>query len=84
MSSRKPSEQIWEGFSNAAIPPDASKGQRIEMRKSFFAGAHSLFGLLRAVANAGEDEPTNAEMQLMNDVQEELNDFVEAQRNQIN
>ena len=46
----------WEGFSSKVMHTDAPKRQRIEMRRSFYAGARSMLVILKEMADAGFSE----------------------------
>lgn len=56
------------------IPKDASDAQVHEMRMAFFAGAQHLFASIMAVMDS-EREPTDADLQKMSAIQEELDKF---------
>lgn len=67
----------WNEFARKVIPKDASPVQRQEMRRAFYAGAQSI--LFRVIsAFAPETEPTEADLQIMSDVNQELEDFAQA------
>lgn len=67
----------WNAFALRVLPPGCSAVQRQEMRRAFYAGAESI--LFRVIMGfAPETEPTDADMQLMTDVNQELIDFAKA------
>lgn len=67
----------WDSFARAVFKPDTPPIQRIEMRRAFYAGAQAiLFGVINAFAP--DAEPTAEDLMVMDDLQRELNDFVEA------
>lgn len=45
----------WTSFNRQVVPPDASPIQREEMRRSFYAGATAMMGLM-LTATAPENE----------------------------
>lgn len=70
-------EAGWLSFKTTCIPVDAGADQIKDMRISFFAGAHNLFHAL--LTGLAEDaEPTEEDMQKMNKIQKELDDFMTA------
>lgn len=56
------------------VPKDAPVIQIKETRQAFFAGASLLFETLM-IALDPEEEPTDADMQRMADLQNEINEF---------
>lgn len=66
----------WDQFARAVLPKDAPPDQRREMRRAFYAGAQGiLFKVIAAFAP--ETEPTEADLQVMTDLERELSDFAE-------
>ena len=66
----------WDQFARAVLPTDASGTQRREMRRAFYGGAQAI--LFRVIAQlVPESGPTEADVQAMADLQQELNDFSE-------
>jgi hypothetical protein len=64
----------WELFVQAVGLNAVSEVQRSEMRRAFYAGAHAI--LIRVIAAfAPEGEPTDADMEIMESVHQELLDF---------
>lgn len=64
----------WDQFSRSVLPPDAPQDQRREMRRAFYAGAQGV--LFRVIEKfAPESEPTEEDLQIMQDVHEELQEF---------
>jgi hypothetical protein len=71
---RKLVAEQWDKFARAALPINTSAVQRQEMRRAFYAGAEGV--LLKVIAAfAPESEPTAADLQMMTDVHEELQEF---------
>ncbi len=64
----------WNEFARQVLPPNCSSIQRQEMRCAFYAGAESI--LFRVIsAFAPETEPTEEDLQIVEDVHQELRDF---------
>ena len=74
MSGRKRLAEGWQSFEHAVMPRNASKVQREEMEKAFYAGAASL---LRAVLTGliGGDETTPDDLRVMEELEAELQEF---------
>ncbi len=70
-------EAGFVGFRLAAIPPDAGQIQIDAMRAAFFAGALHLFDSAMQIVDPGE-EITDADMEKMDMIQKELNEFGKA------
>lgn len=67
----------WDQFARGVLHPNAPAIQRQEMRRAFYAGAQSI--LFRVIQSfAPESEPTEADLQIMQDVHEELQAFGQA------
>ena len=67
----------WDQFARAVLPKDAPRVQHQEMRRAFYAGAESiLFRVIQAFAP--ETEPTDADLQIMSDLDDELKAFTKA------
>lgn len=62
----------WESFRHACFPPDLSKQQMIDLRRTFFGGAA---GLLSAMSSASLEEVGTED--LLSAVQTELLTFNE-------
>ncbi len=73
---RRPVEEAWEGFDKSVMPDGASELQRTEMKRSFYAGAHTLFSILMDESDDGDDEPTEENLHMMRDVQADIQQFV--------
>jgi biotin synthase-like enzyme len=56
---------------------NAPQIQRQEMRRAFYAGASALFTIMTTQMTEG-DEPQEADMNMMDDIHQELNDFSDA------
>lgn len=61
-------------FVKMVVPPDASPGQRNDMRTAFIAGADFLFASIMAVMDAGT-EPTAKDLARMELIHAELDAF---------
>lgn len=46
----------WKGFSEAVMPKDASDIQTQEMKRSFYAGAFSMFSLMKEISDQHSEE----------------------------
>jgi hypothetical protein len=70
----------WDSFARAVLPRDASATQKREMRRAFYAGAQ---GILHGVISvlAADHEPTESDMQIMQDLERELSDFADMVKN---
>lgn len=69
---KRPMEQQWQAFSIAVLPPGCSETQRIEMRKAFMAGAFSVLTLIMSQSDTTQEEPTDDDMALMDQIMMEL------------
>ena len=66
--------EAWESFAYAVIPTDASRAQKDEMRRAFYAGAKSILcGMIGLLGQ--EEEPTEKELADMDSVVAELDQF---------
>lgn len=75
MKRRLMAEQ-WDSFARAVLSKDAPAVQRQEMRRAFYAGAQGImFGVIMALAP--ESEPTPEDLQIMENLQTELDEFIE-------
>lgn len=64
----------WDEFARAVLPKDCSTIQRQEMRRAFYAGAQAI--LFKVITSfTPEEEPTEKDLEIMNDLHEELNNF---------
>jgi hypothetical protein len=70
-------EAGWVGYRLAVMPPDVGKVQLDETRIAFFAGAQHLFGTIMNAMEEGE-EPTDNDLRRMDNVDKELQAFLEA------
>lgn len=68
-------EAGWLSFRAVCVSVDAGADQIKDMRISFFAGAHNLFHSL-LIGLAEDAEPTEEDMQKMNKIHKELDDFM--------
>ena len=64
----------WNEFVIKVMSSDAPAIQKQEMRRAFYAGAQAI--LFKVIDSfAPESEPTEVDLQLMQDVHDELQDF---------
>lgn len=64
----------WASYAERVLPKDAPPVQVQETRRAFYAGgAAILFRLLRLLESG--DEPTPADLQMMDDIEAELAEF---------
>lgn len=72
-------DEQWQRFDRDVIPEDAPPGQRIEMRRAFYAGAVSLFSSI--VGGLGEtEETTPVDLAMMEGIRLELLEWSESAR----
>lgn len=69
-------EKGWDSYVKL-LPPACSPVQIKETRQAFYGGAAILFEALMRMLDPGQ-EPTDADMQRMSDIQKELHDFGQA------
>jgi hypothetical protein len=71
---KKPIEAGWKSYRKLVIPKEATDVQIRECRQAFYAGAAILFkGIMGALDS--ESEPTDADMERMQRIQDELDEF---------
>lgn len=68
----------WDSFEVSVIPKEAGPTQRAEMRKAFYAGAALLYGEIFSNLSEGEGEATEADLELINGLRDELIEFGES------
>ena len=71
---RKRIAAMFEGYRDMVIPADAGPVQVKECRQAFFAGATSLFTIMIASVEDGDDV-TEGEMVTMEEIDAELREF---------
>lgn len=64
----------WNEFSQTVLPPNCSETQRVEMRRSFYAGAISLWNTLFANLHPGT-EPGPTDLVMMDDLKDEFDEY---------
>jgi hypothetical protein len=64
----------WERYRSRVIPPNASEEDLKECRRSFYAGAHLLLTDILDLLDPSED-PTEGDLTMVEDLQEELIEF---------
>lgn len=67
-------EKSWESYRKLVVPADASETQVRETRQAFYAGASIIFTGMIHIMDGG-DEPTDADMKRMMDIQLEIDAF---------
>lgn len=74
---KKRIEKEWLDYRNDVIPKEAGLVQLQECRRAFYAGA---WGLLQLILNQVEPgtEPTDADLQMMSEIRQELEEFCRA------
>lgn len=68
-------EQEWRKFCLACFG-DVSREQYIDLRRTFYGGAAALYGTIMNILEPG-DEPTEADLERMNSLHNELQNFNE-------
>ncbi len=74
MARQKIIDAAWRSYAEQIIPANAPDVQRQECRRAFYAGAVSTFGGIMAMLDPGT-EPTDADLQKMSALQEELDQY---------
>lgn len=69
-------EAEWQSYRAVAVPFDAEKVQLQETKKAFFAGAWAFFNLQLKVYEKDKQEPTEADMQVLRELQDEMVTFM--------
>lgn len=64
----------WEDFEKRIIPKTAGPIQRQEMKRAFYGGAGTMFGLLSTGFDKDED-PTEIDLDYMTNIHNELRVF---------
>lgn len=67
---------LWESFRNDVIPYDAPEDQLREMKRAFFAGAHSMFHLIGYVSDTQTEDEA---MKMFDYFENEIMEFVSSQ-----
>ena len=67
-------DQAWQSYAKMVVPKDAGKVQIEETRQAFFAGASTLFTSIMLVMDT-DREPTEKDLAVMSDIQNEIDDF---------
>jgi hypothetical protein len=66
----------WDKFAHHVLPPACGPIQRTEMRRAFYAGAEAI--LFRVIQGfAPEEDPTEADLMMMDNLNQELIQFAE-------
>lgn len=65
----------WHDYAEKIIPANAPKIQMQESKRAFYAGAASMLDAIMSGLSMG-DEPTDADLQHMSNLQGELDRFV--------
>jgi hypothetical protein len=67
-------ERAWNTYREAVIPKQAPPVQITEMRRAFYAGAHSLLTTIMGLLEPGK-EPTENDLRMMHLIEAELTRF---------
>jgi hypothetical protein len=67
---------LWRSYRTTVIPLGASAVQARECRRAFYAGAKALLLTILGKVEKGSDEPTEGDLQLMDEIEQELEAFV--------
>ena len=70
-------EAGWYGYLLGVLPPDAPDIQVKETQKAFMAGAAHLFFSMMSIMDPGGTEPTDADLQKMKMIHQEMHAFQE-------
>lgn len=68
--------ELWDSFAKAILPPDCSRIQREETRRGFYAGAFGAIDMISG-AMSDEDEMTEDDLRVMNDLSKEREEYLE-------
>jgi hypothetical protein len=68
--------EAWNGFARAVLPAGVSETQRREMKRAFYAGGECLLMAVLKMLDPGA-QPTDADVEKMDDLHAELLDFAE-------
>jgi hypothetical protein len=77
VSQAKLIEREWLTYRNEVIPKNAPLVQLQECRRAFYAGAQALLHTVMRLSDPGI-EPTEADMRMMEGIEQELQDFAKA------
>jgi hypothetical protein len=69
--------EAWERYRRDVIPEGAGEVQLRETRLAFYGGAQALFATLTGGLSDGS-EPTETDLAMMSELDQELRQFVEA------
>ena len=73
-------ETAWAGYMLNVLPPDAPGVQLVESKRAFYAGARSMFAAIVEASDAIPDNPTDADLDPLHAMSDELDRFNEAVR----
>lgn len=69
-------EEAWTDYRRKVLHKDAPPVQLIECRRAFFAGVETLFQIQNSAYDGSTPEPTEEDLQILSDIQDELQEFV--------
>ena len=69
-------EMGWVAFLVMTVPENASEAQKKDLRRAYFAGAQHLWGSIMLFLESGA-EATPADLRRMDQINAELNEFVD-------
>lgn len=75
-------EAGWAGYKLSVLSPNAGDVQITETRLAFFAGAQHLFSSIMSALDSG-DEPTEADLERMDKINNELARFLEEIKSKV-
>jgi hypothetical protein len=67
----------WDFYQTMVIPRGASQTQIVESRRAFYGGAKACFSLLTGLVDMTTDEPTEADLAKMSEINREIEEFYE-------
>jgi len=67
----------WNAFATGVLPKNVSDVQRREMRRAFYAGAHSILYAIMRVLSPGSDDVTATDLEIMQSIEAEATAFAE-------
>lgn len=69
-------EKAWQSYRERVVHPDAGDVQVLSLHQTFYAGAHAMFhAMISGVSDGPEEEITDADEQMMLDLNNELEAF---------
>jgi hypothetical protein len=69
--------EIWNDYRARVMPANAGPIQVQESRRAFYAGAQAFFGIQLHGLDKEDQEPTEDDMKMMDELHAELNEFAQ-------